>query len=202
MNQYFNRFRVPIEIDGKPREQMAFTRQGRSGSSNFKSNFVWTGMCDEPTNLKNGDIITAKPNQFSPRSRFMVISVRPSEMSIQATLYQCNGIAHIYRHVEEYDDADNLESSEVRHIASVDTNHVTVNASMRLLDAGLLPSTTKEFRVPMCDIQPMDRIVLEVNGKIEGNFCVDVIDKTKFDGLYAVQTSFDNRTFDGEGDSA
>lgn len=197
MNQFFNAYRVPVRFDDKSlgSEKMAFTRQGRSGTSNFKSNFVWTALCDRNTCLKNGMLFVAKPRGCPSDLRFMAVSVRPSAYSTQATVYQCNGIAHVYRHVEEYDDYDNLKSSEVRHIADVDTNHVTVNASMRTLDAGLLPSTTKEFRLPICDIQLMDRIVLEVNGSIEGNFCVDAIDKTKFDGLLAVQTSFDNRAF-------
>lgn len=195
MNQFFNRFRVPVRIDGKPTEKMAFTRQGRSGGSNFKSNFVWTAMLDDNTRLQNGDIITAKPRGCRSEMRMMVVSVRYSALSNQATVYQCNGVAKIYRNVEEYDEFDNLVSNNAKHIADVDTNHVTVNIAMRHLDAGLLPSTTKEFRLPICDIQLMDRIVLEVNGKAEGNFCVDAIDKTKFEGMLAVQTSFDNRDF-------
>lgn len=78
---------------------------------------------------------------------------------------------------------------ETRAVADVPANHVTVNAQMRALDAGLLPSTTKEFRLPICDIKELDRIVLDGE-----NFCVDAIDRTKFDGLLAVQTSNDNRT--------
>lgn len=193
MNQFFNAYRVPAVFNDGTREKMAFTRQGRSGTSNFKSNFVWTALCDKDTKIKNGDVFRAKPRGCSSELVFLAISVRPSSYSTQATVYSCNGIAQIFRNIEEYDEFDNLKSSEMKHIADVYTNHVTVNATMRLLDAGLLPSTTKEFRLPMCDIQLMDRIVLESNGKVE-TYCVDAIDTTKFDGLLAVQVSFDNRS--------
>jgi hypothetical protein len=186
----FNRLKKPINIKGKASEKAVFSRVGRSSSSNFKSNFVYTCLLQENTKLENGDIFTAKVGLHQREEQFLVISVRKSDESIQATVYKCNGTAFIYRSMAKYDEYDNMVGSEVSLIAEVPTNHVTVNATMRLLDAGLLPSTTKEFRLPPCDIRELDRIVLD--GK---NFCVDAIDTTKFDGLLAVQTSNDNRSW-------
>lgn len=121
---------------------------------------------------------------------YLVISVRKADESTQATVYKCNGIAHIYRTGEkQYDENDNVISEGTVLIADVPTNHMTVNASLRQVQySGYLPSTTKEFRLPKCDVKLMDRIVLDGQ-----NFCVDAIDSTKFDGLLAVQTSNDNR---------
>ena len=184
-----------MEIVGKGVENIRPQRQGRSGSSNFKQNFVWTGLLDDNSKLANGDIVYFKPTHLAKKKEwFLVINVRPSTMSSQATLYKCNGIAEIWRQDEIYDENDNLVSSGLVKVNEIATNHVTVNEKMRLLDAGLLPSTTKEFRLPICDIKLMDRIVLKVNGEADGNYCVDAIDKTKFDGLLAVQTSNDNRS--------
>ncbi len=194
-NQYFNGFRTKLTMADGREEKIALTRQGRSGTSNFKSNFVWTGLCSENTQLKNGDVFSCRPLPRMKEEKFLVISVRPSALSTQATVYQCNGVAEIQRKGEDdYDEYGNVVSAELKTVGEVSTNHVTVNATMRLLDAGLLPSTTKEFRLPKCDIKLMDRIALKVNGEVEGYYCVDAIDTTKFDGLLAVQTSNDNRS--------
>ena len=100
-------------------------------------------------------------------------------------------MAEIYRATPEYDEFDQEVGSTLSLVDKIPVNHTTVNAQMRLLNAGLLPSTTKEFRMPVVDIKEMDRIVLDGQ-----NYCVDAIDKTKFDGLLAVQTSNDNRTLE------
>lgn len=191
MFSYFNRFKQPIFIVNKPeaKEKIVLTRVGKSASSNFKSNFVYSCLLQENTCIENGDVFTAKTKLSIKKHNYLVISVRRADESIQATVYQCNGKAEIWRPIEIFDENDDSLGSELKKVAEVDTNHVTVNANMRLLDAGLLPSTTKEFRMPKCDIRLMDRIVLDGE-----KFCVDAIDTTKFDGLLAVQTSNDNRT--------
>lgn len=186
----FNRLKKPIDIKGKASEKAVFSRVGRSSSSNFKSNFVYTCLLQEDTKLENGDIFSAKVGLQNTPTQFLTISVRKSDESVQATVYRCNGEAKIYRSTPRYDEYDEVVGSELSLIDTVPTNHVTVNATMRLLDAGLLPSTTKEFRLPKCGVREMDRIVLDGQ-----NFCVDAIDTTKFDGLLAVQTSNDNRNF-------
>ena len=186
----FNAFKRPITIVSKNPEYAVFARVGKSSSSNFKSNFVYSCLLQENTKLENGDVFTAKTGIGQKENTFLVVSVRRADSSIQATVYRCNGIAHIIRAGETtYDENDMPIEGETRAVADVPANHVTVNAQMRALDAGLLPSTTKEFRLPICDIKELDRIVLDGE-----NFCVDAIDRTKFDGLLAVQTSNDNRT--------
>lgn len=186
----FNAFKRPIKIVNKEPEHAVFARVGKSSSSNFKSNFVYSCLLQENTKLENGDVFSAKTGIGQKENTFLVISVRRADSSIQATVYRCNGVAHIIRpSTTTYDDNDMPIEEPPRVIADVPTNHVTVNAQMRALDAGLLPSTTKEFRLPICDIKELDRIVLDGQ-----NFCVDSIDRTKFDGLLAIQTSNDNRT--------
>ena len=186
----FNAFKRPITIVNKNPEYAVFARVGKSSSSNFKSNFVYSCLLQENTKLENGDVFTAKTGIGQKENTFLVVSVRRADSSIQATVYRCNGIAHIIRAGETtYDENDMPIEGETRAVADVPANHVTVNAQMRALDAGLLPSTTKEFRLPICDIKELDSIVLDGE-----NFCVDAIDRTKFDGLLAVQTSNDNRT--------
>lgn len=187
MFAHFNAFKMPITIAGKEPEKVVLSRVGKSSSSNFKSNFVFTALLQENTKLENGDVFKCKIR--NQETSFLVISMRPSSLSIQATVYKCNGVAEIYRQETSYDEYDQPTGDELKLVGTEPTNHVTVNARMRLLDAGLLPSTTKEFRIPKCDIKEMDRIVLD--GK---NYCVDAIDETKFAGLLAVQTSNDNRT--------
>ena len=182
----FNRFKKPITIRGKAPEKIVLTRVGKSNSSNFKSNFVYTALLQESTKLENGDVFSCSLRGHA--KDFIVVSVRNADASVQATVYECNGIAQIYRSQKVYDEYDNLKGEELKLVESIPTNHVTVNATMRLLNAGLLPSTTKEFRLPLCDIKLMDRIVLDGE-----KFCVDAIDKTKFAGLLSVQTSNDNR---------
>lgn len=191
MFSYFNRFKQPITIVNKPNadERIVLTRVGKSSSSNFKSNFVYSCLLQENTCIENGDVFVGKTRLSPENNRYLVISVRRADESVQATAYQCNGFVEIWRPTEVFDENDDSLGSELKKVAEVDTNHVTVNANMRLLDAGLLPSTTKEFRMPKCDIRLMDRIVLDGE-----KFCVDAIDTTKFDGLLAVQTSNDNRT--------
>lgn len=185
----FNARKIPITIQGKEPEKAVFDRVGKTGSSNFKSNFVYTCLLQENTKLENGDIFKAKTGIQRTEGTFMVISVRRSDYSVQATVYRCNGEAEIWRATPQYDEFDQEVSSELALVGKIPVNHVTVNAKMRLIDAGLLPSTTKEFRMPATDIQEMDRIILDGQ-----SYCVDAIDKTKFDGLLAVQTSNDNRT--------
>lgn len=187
----FNRFKRTIKCQRGFEEKAIFDRVGRTSSSNFKSNFVYSCLLQENSQLVNGDIFTAKVGYGrGEEGTFLVIAVRKTELSIQATVYRCNGTAIIYRSTSPtYDENDEPIGGGLEKIAEIPTNHVTVNAQMRLLDAGLLPSTTKEFRLPKCDIREMDRIVLDGQ-----NYCVDCIDLTKFDGLLAVQTSNDNRT--------
>ena len=185
----FNAFKRPITIVNKNPEYAVFARVGKSSSSNFKSNFVYSCLLQENTKLENGDVFTAKTGIGQKENTFLVVSVRRADSSIQATVYRCNGIAHIIRAGETtYDENDMPIEGETRVIADVPANHVTVNAQMRALDAGLLPSTTKEFRLPICDIKELDRIVLDGE-----NFCVDDIECTKFDGVLAVQRSKDKR---------
>ena len=186
MFSYFNRFKKPIQIRGKDPEKIVLTRVGKSNSSNFKSNFVYTGLLQYNTKLENGDIFECKLR--GKTKNFIVVSVRNADASVQATVYECNGVAEIYRSKKVYDNHGNLKGEALTKIDEIPTNHVTVNATMRLLNAGLLPSTTKEFRLPKCDIKLMDRIVLDGE-----NFCVDAIDTTKFAGMLSVQTSNDNR---------
>lgn len=186
MFSYFNGFKKKITIRGKEPEKIVLTRVGKSNSSNFKSNFVYTGLLREDTHIENGDIFECKIR--GKVKNFIVVSVRNADASVQATVYECNGVAEIYRSQEVYDEYDNLKGKSLTKIDEIPTNHVTVNANMRLLNAGLLPSTTKEFRLPKCDIREMDRIVLDGE-----NFCVDAIDTTKFAGLLSVQVSNDNR---------
>lgn len=198
---HFRRYQETANIVGKEPEKVVMTRQTKSGASNFKQNFVYTCLCQDNTALENGDVFTVKMNcAGKPKEEtFIVVSVRHSDYSIQATAYKCNGVAEIFRPEEKYNDYDELIGYDLNKITEMPVNHMTVNAHMRLLDEGLLPSTTKEFRIPKCDIKEMDLIILkdQFNGEdFNSRFCVDVIDRTKFDGLLAVQTSNDNRNFD------
>ena len=200
---HFRRFQETAFIVGKKPEKIVMTRQTKSGASNFKQNFVYTCLCQDDTALENGDVLTVKMNcagRNSKEETFLVVAVRRSDYSIQATIYKCNGMAEIWRPEEKYNDYDEMIEYDLKKINEVPTNHMTINAHMRLLDEGLLPSSTKEFRLPKCNIKEMDLIILK--DQFEGEsfnsrFCVDVIDRTKFDGLLAVQTSDDNRKFDG-----
>ena len=182
----FNRFKKPIRIKGKCDEKIVLTRQGRSSASNFKSNFVYTALLQDDTRLENGDlfeiILNDKPTFF------LVVSVRRADMSRQATVYQCNGTAFIYRPFEIHDKNDNQIDTKLERVGCVHVNHMIINDFMRVLDPGLLPSTTKEFRMQKVDIKLLDRIVIDGD-----KYVVDAIDNTKFDGLLAVQTSIDNR---------
>ena len=188
MFSIFNRFKKKIRIKGKCDESIVMTRQGRSSVSNFKSNFVYTALLQEDTRLENGDLFEVLMNgkpQF-----FLAVSVRRADMSTQATIYQCNGFALIYRPTEIHDANDNVTSTKWTRVGCAHVNHMIINDFMRVLDAGLLPSTTKEFRMQKCDIKLLDRIILDGD-----KYVVDAIDNTKFDGLLAVQTSIDNRSF-------
>lgn len=183
----FNRYQKPIWVKGKPNEKVVLIRQSRSTNSNFKNNFVYTALLQENTRLVTGDLF--EMDLYGNNSFFLVVTVRKTNDSIQATIYQCNGLAMIYRPIEIHDDYDNLVEKQWRRVACVHTNHVIVNDYMRLVTPGVLPSTTKEFRMQKCDVQLLDRIV--VDGE---KFVVDAIDNTKFDGLLAVQASIDNRS--------
>ena len=184
----FNRFKKPIHVVGKGDEKVVLTRQNRSGVSNFRSTFVYTALLQENTRLENGDLFEMM--LYDEPAFFLVVSVRKTDESVQATIYLCNGIAYVCRPKEIYDENDNLVNTELRRVGCMHVNHVTVNDFMRLREGGLLPTTTKEFRMQKCDVQLLDRIVIDGD-----KFVVDAIDKTKFDGLLAVQTSIDNRGF-------
>ena len=186
MFSMFNRFKKVVHIRGKPDEKVVVTRQGRSVTSNFKNNFVYTALLQENTRIENGDLL--EMTLFDKPAFFLVVSVRKADASVQATFYLCNGLAFIYRPTEVYDENDNLTGHELRRVASVHVNHTIVNDYMRLLAPGVLPTTTKEFRMQKCDVRLLDRIVVDGD-----KFVVDAIDNTKFDGLLAVQTSIDNR---------
>lgn len=182
----FNRFKQVIHFRNE-KEEAVFTRTGRSNGSNFKNNFVYTTLLKNDTKLENGMLFTC--NFFGEKTTFIVVAVRKSEASVQATVYECNCVAQIYRLKEKFDKHDNLLGSELSLITETPANYVTVNATMRLLDAGLLPSTTVEVRMPVCNLRMLDRIVID--GR---KYCVDVIDTTKFYGMYAVQLSYDDRS--------
>ena len=182
----FNRYKKPIYIKDKPPEQVVLIRQSRSQSSNFKNNFVYSALLQEDTQLQNGDLF--EMDLYGNATFFLVVAVRKTKDSIQATIYQCNGLAMIYRPVEVHDDYDNLVSKEWKRVACVHTNHMIINDYLRQLVPGVLPAVTKEFRMQKCDVQLLDRIIIDGE-----KFVVDAIDNTKFDGLLAVQTSVDNR---------
>lgn len=189
ISNMFNAFRKPISIQGKGDEKAVFTRVGRSNSSNFKSNFVYTALLKDNSKLENGDVFTCN---FHGRKRtFLTISVRTTDQSIQATVYECNCTVKVQRLSPKFDQYDNQIGNEIQDVLAVPANYVTVNAAMRTFDAGLLKSTTKEFRMPKCDIKLLDRLVLDVDGSL---YCVDVVDETKFAGLLSIQTSEDNRS--------
>ena len=188
MFSIFNRFKKKIRIKGKCDESIVMTRQGHSNASNFKSNFVYTALLQEDTRLENGDLFEMM--LYDKPAYFLVVAMRKTDDAIQATVYQCNGHAYIYRPQEVYDENDNLVSTELKRIACVRVNHTIVNDSLRTENGGYLPTTTKEFRMQKCDVQLLDRIVL--NGD---KYVVDAIDNTKFDGLLTVQTSIDDRGF-------
>ena len=195
---YFKQYAETLVIDGKGEEKAVLTRSSRSASSNFKGNFVYNALLENQTQLQNGDICKCKLNvnrRGVKEKTFLVVSVRHADYSSQAVLYECNGIATIYRPHEVYNDNDEVSSYTVEKITELPVNHMTINDHMRLLNAGLLPSETKEFRMQKCGIKEMDRIMVrDMNGEYdESIFVVDAIDKTKFDGLLAVQTSIDNR---------
>ena len=182
----FNRFKKVIHIRDKPDEKAVLTRQGRSVTSNFKNNFVYTALLQENTRIVNGDLVEMM--LYDKPSFFLVVSVRKTDDSVQATFYQCNGLAFIFRPEDIYDANDNIVSHELRRVACVHVNHMIINDYMRLLAPGVLPSVTKEFRMQKCDVRLLDRIVIDGD-----KFIVDAVDNTKFDGLLAVQTSIDNR---------
>lgn len=184
----FNRFKKTIHIRGKPDERAVFTRQGRSITSNFKNNFVSTILLQENTRLENGDLFEVKLDDGW--TKFLVVSVRRGDLSVQGVVYRCNGEAEILRPVERYDENDNLCGTDILFVAKVPVNHMIINDYMRMTDPGLLPSVTKEFRMQKCDVRLLDRLVVDGD-----KFVVDAIDNTKFDGLLAVQTSVDNREF-------
>lgn len=184
----WNRFQKLAQIEGKDPEKIVLTRTGKSASSMFKSNFVYTGLLRPDTKIENGDVIT-RTNR-GQKETFLVVSMRPADTSIQATLYKCNAFISIYRvGGKMYDENDNLIDTGLVHVTDVPASHVTINLQMRVVDSGILPSTTKEFRIPKCDIKELDRITYDGN-----NYCVDTVDYTKFDGLLAVQVSNDNRS--------
>lgn len=186
MFSMFNRFQKTIWIKGKPDEKVVLARQSRTSGSNFKNNFVYTALLQEDTRLANGDLFEMM--LYDVPTFFLVVSVRKTDDAIQATLYQCNGLALIYRPFEIHDAHDNLIETQWKRTACVHVNHMIINDFMRLLDPGVLPSVTKEFRMQKCDVKLLDRIVLDGE-----KYVVDAIDNTKFDGLLAVQTSIDNR---------
>ncbi len=195
---YFSKYKETLVIEGKGEEKAVLTRSSRSASSNFKGNFVYNALLESQTQLENGDLCQCKLNvkkRDVKEKTFLVVSVRHADYSSQAVLYECNGIATIYRPNEIYNDNDEVTSYDMEKITEVPVNHMTINDHLRLLQAGLLPSETKEFRMQKCDIKEMDRIVVrDMNGEYdESVFVVDAIDRTKFDGLLAVQTSIDNR---------
>lgn len=184
----FNRFKKRARIRGKPDEMIVMTRQGRSVVSNFKNNFVFTALLQENTRIRNGDLIEITADGYPVY--YLVVSVRKGDLSMQATLYRCNGHALILRPREVFDRHDNLVETKLDRVACVYVNHMIINDFMRLIEGGALPTSTKEFRMQKCDVKLLDRIVLDGE-----KFVVDAIDNTKFDGLLAVQTSVDNRGF-------
>lgn len=204
MLAYFKKYEETLEIAGKEPEKAVLTRSSRTASSNFKENFVYKALLEDQSCIENGDIATCVLNSLRKGIRektFLVVAVRHSDYSSQAILYECNGIAEVWRPTEVYNEDEDLIGYEVEKVAEVPTNHVTVNDHMRLLDPGLLPTATKEFRVPKCDIKEMDRIILRDMDGVYSDvmFCIDAIDRTKFPGLLAVQTSNDNRTLNPVG---
>ena len=188
MFSMFNRFKKPVRIKGKPDEKVVLARQSRTTGSNFKNNFVYTALLQENTLMENGDL--CEMMLYDKPAFFLVVAVRKTDDAIQATLYQCNGLAFIFRPIEIHDEHDNLVKTELKRVACVHVNHTIINDYLRLIDAGTLPSVTKEFRMQKCDVKLLDRIVLDGE-----KYAVDAIDNTKFDGLLAVQTSLDNRSF-------
>ena len=183
----FNRFKKTITLPDGTSEKAVYTRLGRSNTSNFRMNFVYTLLVSDNTRLENGMLFTA--DIYGKVRKFLAVSVRHTEGSVQLIAYECNCSVEIYRPTTLYDKYDNEIGSEVTLVDTTSANYVTINASMRTLDAGLLPATTKEFRMPKCNIQELDRIVLN-----DENYCVDAIDQTKFFGMLAVQVSLDERS--------
>lgn len=182
----FNRFRKQIRILNKRSELAVLTRGARSNATNFKNNFVFSALLEECTLLENGDVFFADVNGVE--KVFLTVAVSRADNSTQAICYACNGYIDIFRPIKIYDRFDNLSETKLKYIESVPTNHMTISGYMRMLDSGLLPSTTKEFRVPVCNIQLLDRIVFDGDF-----FCVDSVDRSKFDNLLAIQVSADNR---------
>ena len=188
MFSMFNRFKKPIRIAGKCDEKIVLTRTNRSGISNFRNNFVYTALLQENTRLENGDLFEMM--LYDKPAYFLVAAMRKTDDAIQATVYRCNGHAYIYRPQEVYDENDNLVSTELKRVACVRVNHAIINDGLRTENGGYLPRMTKELRMQKCDVNLLDRIVLEGD-----KYVVDAIDNTKFDGLLAVQTSIDDRGF-------
>ena len=188
MFSMFNRFKKTVWIKDKREEKAVLARQSRTTGSNFKNNFVYTALLQENTRMENGDLCEIQ--LYDKPAFFLVVSVRKTDDAIQATLYQCNGLAFIYRPIEIHDEQDNLVKTELKRVACVHTNHMIINDYLRQLVPGVLPVITKEFRMQKCDVQLLDRIIIDGE-----KYVVDAIDNTKFDGLIAVQTSIDNRSF-------
>ena len=186
MLSMFNRFKKSVHIAGKHDEKVVLVRQGRSATSNFKNNFVYTALLQENTQLVNGDLVEMM--HYDLPTFFLVVSVRKTDNSVQATFYKCNGLAFIFRPKDVWDENDNIVGTEFVRVACVHVNHMIINDYMRLLEPGVLPAVTKEFRMQKCDVKLLDRIVIDGD-----KYVVDAIDNTKFDGLLAVQTSIDNR---------
>lgn len=183
MFSYFNMSKQPIKIQGKKGEYIVLTRQNNSSSSNFKFNYVFKGLLQEDSALENGDVFTD-----SHGVKHMVVACRRTLVCYQCTVYRQNADIMIQRLVKEY--AGNVvKGTRVVDIGKMPTLHTTINGTMRLLDSGLLPTTTKQFIVPKCDIRLLDRILLD-----GVRYQVDMIDETKFAGVYAVQVSIDKRS--------
>ena len=183
----FNRYQKQIALKDGSIEKAVFTRVGRSNSSNFRTNFVYTLLLKLGTAVSNGDLV--KCEIYGKKRTFIIVSIRHTDSSVQATAYECNCNIEVYRSETKYDDYDNEIGHSVECVLTTEANYVTVNSSMRMMDAGLLPSSTIEFRNPICDIRELDSIVLDGE-----NYCVDAIDKTKFFGMLAIQVSYDERS--------
>ena len=119
----FNRFKKVINIVGKPSEKCVLTRQGKSSVSNFKSNFVYIALLEECSHLQKGDVFSTEIG--GEMKVFLVITVRKADMSLQAVVYECNGVAEIYRPRKIFDAADNLIETKLEFVDAIATNHMT-----------------------------------------------------------------------------